>query len=64
MIKPEIQKVNFTYKFLPGVSASSHGIYVATKAGLDKKVIEIATRKATEFNDKLGKLVKKVTKAN
>ena len=63
-LKREIHKVNFTYKFVPGVSSSSLGIYVAKKAGLDSKVIDIAQRRASEFNDKLSKIVTQVSRRN
>ena len=59
MVKSEITKVNFAYKFIPGVSSSSLGIYVAKKAGLNERVIEIAQRKASQFNDKLFGIVSK-----
>ncbi len=39
--------LSFHYKFEPGVAESSFGIIVARKAGLDAKVLEIATRKAS-----------------
>ena len=34
------------YKFEPGVAEASFGIVVARKAGLDERVLEIASRKA------------------
>ena len=52
--------LEFLYKFEPGVAEASFGIVVAKKAGLDPKVLEIASRKAQQFNDKLSHLVHKV----
>ena len=40
-------ELQFHYKFEPGVAESSFGIIVAKKAGLDPRVLEIASRKAT-----------------
>jgi len=48
------------YKFKPGVAGGSFGILVAEKAGLNAKVLEIAARKAAQFNDKLARLVQSV----
>ena len=47
--KTEVQKqreIQFSYKFEPGEAKSSFGIAVAYKAGMDERVLEIATRKA------------------
>lgn len=40
-------ELQFHYKFEPGVAESSFGIIVAKKAGLDARVLEIASRKAS-----------------
>ena len=54
------KQLDFLYKFEPGVAHSSFGIMVAEKAGLNAKVLEIAQRKANQFNDRLSSLVQKV----
>lgn len=54
------KEIEFLYKFAPGVAESSFGIMVAEKAGLNAKVLEIAARKAAQFNDKLVRLVHQV----
>ena len=46
------------------MAEASFGIVVAEKAGLNSKVLEIASRKASQFNDKLSVLVKKVKALN
>lgn len=55
------EKLEFLYKFEPGVAEASFGIAVARNAGLDERVLDIATRKALEFNDRLAILVTKVS---
>jgi len=40
------KELEFLYKFEPGVAEASFGIMVARKAGLDARVLEIASRKA------------------
>lgn len=42
------------------MAEASFGIAVARKAGLNARVLEIAARKAEEFNDKLAALVNRV----
>lgn len=43
------------------MAEASFGIAVARNAGLDERVLDIATRKALEFNDRLAILVTKVS---
>ena len=52
--------MKFLYKFIPGVSPESFGIYVAKMAGIDSRVLKVAEQKANEFNTKLDILTKKV----
>ena len=54
------RELEFLYKFEPGVAEASFGIVVARKAGLDERVLEIASRKAEQFNDRLSTLVHRV----
>ena len=54
------RELEFLYKFEPGVAEASFGIVVARKAGLDARVLEIASRKAEQFNDRLSTLVHRV----
>jgi DNA mismatch repair ATPase MutS len=44
------RKVNFLYKFAPGVTLSSFGIAVAEMAGIGHDVIQKAEKRSSEFN--------------
>lgn len=57
---PGAKQLDFLYKFEPGVAHSSFGIMVAEKAGLNAKVLELAQKKANQFNDRLSHLVNRV----
>eukprot|EP00347_Sterkiella_histriomuscorum_P017253 403350104 len=53
-------KVEFKYKFMPGVAPQSYGIYVAKLAGINERVLELAKVKSDLFNTKIDQLTKKV----
>ena len=58
--KDDDKQLDFLYKFEPGIAQASFGILVAEKAGLNAKVLEIASRKAAQFNDRLSSLVNRI----
>jgi DNA mismatch repair ATPase MutS len=59
-VKSGEQKVGFSYCFKPGVASHSFGIYVAECAGINSKVLQIAARKAQQFNDNLANVVRQL----
>ena len=49
-------KVRFLYKFMPGISLSSFGVSVAEMAGIDRKVLDKASKVSSEFKSTITEI--------
>ena len=52
--------LQFLYKFEKGIAPQSFGIVVAKMAGIDKSILDVATNKAKNFEDKLAVLTDRI----